>query len=298
MKAHEGLVQRAADQVMVAFQTAEWSLSHAILLTCDGDGFWELLSSRLERAGIDVERRIVPAAGRMVPRLRSLRPSELSSDTLIVVQDPVQRQNHEAICSVVRDVLAAGVRLAFVEYPSIESPQAHRLQHAYLQALAFPVKELVRKMRDLRTGLTGSPMTLTSAYGRLEISASAVHDDISVLASAPQVLQLPLGEVWALVTTANGVAACDMGMRGLLRALVRNGQVRMKSLEIGAIVEFGIGVNPAALPLPTSLSEKTAGRFHLGFGDNALIGGTTEADSHFDLLLSSDTTLMTSWELR
>lgn len=298
MDVHEKLVNRAVDQLMVVFQGAGWAVERAILLTYDDDLFWESLVSRLRRADLLVDRRGLPATGNLVSRLSSLRASDLGSNTLVVVQDPVQRQKQEAVCTVVRDVLATGAKLGFIEYPYTESPYAHQLRCAYLQALAYPVEELVRNMRDLRKRLMGGPMTLTSASGQLEIKVSAVHDDVSVLAVGPQILQLPLGEVWALVTTANGIAACDMGIRGVHPALVRNGEVRMKGRQIGAIVELGIGVNPAAIPLPTSLSEKTAGRFHIGFGDDALIGGTTEADSHFDLLLSLDTTLLTPVELQ
>lgn len=285
--------ESAAGQVIEAFRRAGWmGVGRALLMIWDEDPFWDAISTRLRAARVAVETRLLPREANPLTALEHASAFEPGAGSLVIVHDRVGYGPGYALCSAVRTASSAGRRLAFIEFPSSDSPFAGRLRAIYLRALAFPVVTLARHMASVRQTIRSGPIRLASACGTLELEARAVHDDFSVLEVAPQILQLPLGEVWVLVANASGLACRDASAGGPIEMTATDGALALGGEVLGTVVELGIGTNPAAVPLPTSLFEKTRGRLHLGLGDDALIGGSSERESHFDVLLSSDTSLV------
>ncbi|MDF9747432.1 aminopeptidase [Natrinema salsiterrestre] len=139
--------------------------------------------------------------------------------------------------------------------------------------------------------------------------------DTGIVHEAGQMSNLPAGEVFVSPTTANGTFVVDGTMRphGLLEDGhrltfdVEDGLVtHISDDEIRATVEdaadevgdaaynlaeLGIGTNVAVTELVGSvlLDEKAGGTVHIAIGDNAGIGGETEAPIHLDGILREPT---------
>ena len=141
------------------------------------------------------------------------------------------------------------------------------------------------------------------------------HDDTGIVHDAGDFSNLPAGEVFVSPEDANGTYVVDGTMmpHGLLESGqtlefdVEDGQVtRISDDEIRAqveeaaeevgdaaynLAELGIGTNVAVTELVGSvlLDEKAGGTVHIAIGDDAGIGGDTEAPIHFDGILREPT---------
>ncbi|WP_276299979.1 aminopeptidase [Halorussus lipolyticus] len=141
------------------------------------------------------------------------------------------------------------------------------------------------------------------------------HDDTGIVHDAGDFSNLPAGEVFVSPEDVNGTYVVDGTMmpHGLLdegQTLefdVEDGQVTRisddeirQSVEDAAeevgdaaynLAELGIGTNVAVTELVGSvlLDEKAGGTVHIAIGDDAGIGGDTEAPIHFDGILREPT---------
>jgi leucyl aminopeptidase (aminopeptidase T) len=139
------------------------------------------------------------------------------------------------------------------------------------------------------------------------------HSDTGIVHDAGAFSNLPAGEVFVAPETAHGTYVVDGTMRphGLLeeelRFEVEDGYVTHISddavraqVEEGAesvgrdaynLAELGIGTNVGVTELVGSvlLDEKAAGTVHIAIGDDASIGGDTEAPLHLDGILRDPT---------
>ena len=141
------------------------------------------------------------------------------------------------------------------------------------------------------------------------------HDDTGIVHDAGDFSNLPAGEVFVAPENANGTYVVDGTMRphGLLaegqtlRFEVEDGyvteisddeirrQVEAAAEEVGRdaynLAELGIGTNVGVTDLVGSvlLDEKAAGTVHIAIGDNAGIGGDTDAPLHLDGIIREPT---------
>jgi leucyl aminopeptidase (aminopeptidase T) len=139
------------------------------------------------------------------------------------------------------------------------------------------------------------------------------HSDTGLVHEPGEFSNLPAGEVFVSPETANGTYVVDGTMRphGLLeeelRFEVEDGYVTHISddavraqVEEGAdsvgrdaynLAELGIGTNVGVSELVGSvlLDEKAAGTVHIAIGDDASIGGDTEAPLHLDGIVREPT---------
>ncbi|WP_142860092.1 aminopeptidase [Salinigranum halophilum] len=139
------------------------------------------------------------------------------------------------------------------------------------------------------------------------------HSDTGLVHEPGAFSNLPAGEVFVAPETATGTYVVDGTMRphGLLddelRFEVEDGFVThisddavRKQVEEGAesvgrdaynLAELGIGTNVGVTELVGSvlLDEKAAGTVHIAIGDDASIGGDTEAPLHLDGIIKSPT---------
>ncbi|MBP1985762.1 aminopeptidase [Halolamina salifodinae] len=141
------------------------------------------------------------------------------------------------------------------------------------------------------------------------------HDDTGMVREAGTFSNLPAGEVFVSPENAEGAFVVDGTMmpHGLLaedqelRFEVEDGHVTHISddavradveeakAEVGSdatnLAELGIGTNVGVDELVGSvlLDEKAAGTVHIAIGDDAAIGGETEAPIHLDGILRSPT---------
>ncbi len=139
------------------------------------------------------------------------------------------------------------------------------------------------------------------------------HTDTGLVHEAGAFSNLPAGEVFVAPETAHGTYVVDGTMRphGLLdeelRFEVEDGFVThisdeavREQVEAGAesvgrdaynLAELGIGTNVGVTELVGSvlLDEKAAGTVHIAIGDDASIGGDTEAPLHLDGILRDPT---------
>lgn len=138
--------------------------------------------------------------------------------------------------------------------------------------------------------------------------------DTGIVHEAGEMSNLPAGETFISPETATGTYVVDGTMmpHGLLEGQtltfeVEDGyvtsisddeireQVETASEEVGQdaynLAELGIGTNVAATDLIGSvlLDEKAAGTVHIAIGDNAGIGGDTEAPLHLDGIIRDPT---------
>jgi leucyl aminopeptidase (aminopeptidase T) len=140
------------------------------------------------------------------------------------------------------------------------------------------------------------------------------HTDTGMVHDAGDFSNLPAGEVFVSPETATGTYVVDGTMmpHGLLdgvelRFAVEDGyvtdigdpdvraQVEAAADEVGRdaynLAELGIGTNLGVSELVGSvlLDEKAAGTVHIAIGDDASIGGDTEAPLHLDGILREPT---------
>ena len=149
----------------------------------------------------------------------------------------------------------------------------------------------------------------------VEPGARPWHDDTGIVRDDGDFSNLPAGEVFVAPENANGTYVVDGTMRphGLLddgqqlRFEVENGyvtdisddeirgQVEAAADEVGrdayTLAELGIGTNVGVTDLVGSvlLDEKAAGTVHIAIGDNAGIGGDTDAPLHLDGIVREPT---------
>ncbi|MFC7166972.1 aminopeptidase [Halospeciosus flavus] len=148
-----------------------------------------------------------------------------------------------------------------------------------------------------------------------EPGAREWHQDTGIVHEAGDFSNLPAGEVFVSPETANGTYVVDGTMmpHGKLEAgqelrfEVEDGyvtdisdddvreQVEEATQEVGDaarnLAELGIGTNVAVTDLVGSvlLDEKAAGTVHIALGDDASIGGDTEAPIHLDGIVTGPT---------
>ena len=141
------------------------------------------------------------------------------------------------------------------------------------------------------------------------------HADTGIVHEPGDFSNLPAGEVFVSPTDANGTYVVDGTMRphGLLeegqqlRFEVEDGyvteisddeireQVETGAEEVGRdaynLAELGIGTNVGVTELVGSvlLDEKAAGTVHIAIGDDAGIGGETDAPLHLDGIIREPT---------
>ena len=141
------------------------------------------------------------------------------------------------------------------------------------------------------------------------------HDDTGLVHEAGEFSNLPAGEVFVSPESAEGTYVVDGTMmpHGLLeegerlRFEVEDGfvtdisddeireQVETAAEEVGRdaynVAELGIGTNVGVTELVGSvlLDEKAAGTIHIAIGDDASIGGDTEAPLHLDGIVRDPT---------
>ena len=139
--------------------------------------------------------------------------------------------------------------------------------------------------------------------------------DTGIVHEPGEFSNLPAGEVFVSPSTADGVYVVDGTMRphglleGEIRIEVEDGYVTDISDEAVAaefeaaaetvgrdaynLAELGIGTNVAVTDLVGSvlLDEKAGGTVHIAIGDDASIGGDTEAPIHADGVLREPTVL-------
>jgi leucyl aminopeptidase (aminopeptidase T) len=156
-----------------------------------------------------------------------------------------------------------------------------------------------------------------------EIGDREWHDDTGMVHEAGEFSNLPAGEVFVSPETADGTYVVDGTMRphGLLdpdqqlRFEVEDGfvteisddeiraQVETAADEVGRdaynLAELGIGTNLAVTDLVGSvlLDEKAGGTVHIAIGDDAGIGGDTDAPLHLDGILRDPTVLVDGREI-
>ncbi|THE66568.1 aminopeptidase [Salinadaptatus halalkaliphilus] len=149
------------------------------------------------------------------------------------------------------------------------------------------------------------------------------HDDTGDVSEPGSFSNLPAGEVFVSPKSADGTYVVDGTMRphGLLEEgqelefVVEGGYVTeisddeiREQVEAGAetvgdaaynLAELGIGTNVGVTELIGSvlLDEKAAGTVHIAIGDNAGIGGETEAPLHLDGIVREPTVLVDGEEL-
>ncbi|ELY46634.1 aminopeptidase [Natronorubrum sulfidifaciens] len=148
-----------------------------------------------------------------------------------------------------------------------------------------------------------------------DIGDRAWLSDTGIVHEAGQMSNLPAGEVFVSPVSADGTFVVDGTMRphGLLEddqrltfevedglvTHISDDEIR-ETVESAAedvgdaaynLAELGIGTNVAVTDLVGSvlLDEKAAGTVHIAIGDNAGIGGETEAPIHLDGILREPT---------
>lgn len=171
------------------------------------------------------------------------------------------------------------------------------------------VLEQIRDAAAVRvTSPAGTDITFT-------VGGREWHEDTGMVQSAGDFSNLPAGEVFVAPESADGTFVVDGTMmpHGLLdpeqelRFEVEDGHVTHISdqavredveaarTEVGTaatnLAELGIGTNVGVDELVGSvlLDEKAAGTVHIAIGDDAAIGGETEAPIHLDGILRNPT---------
>jgi leucyl aminopeptidase (aminopeptidase T) len=172
---------------------------------------------------------------------------------------------------------------------------------------------------DVLTQVEGAEeIRVTSPQGTditFEPGDRAWHDDTGIVRTDGEFSNLPAGEVFVSPEDANGTYVVDGTMmpHGLLDDGQRlrfevedgyvtdisdddiRGQVEDAADEVGEaacnLAELGIGTNVAVTELVGSvlLDEKAGGTVHVAIGDDAGIGGDTDAPIHFDGILREPT---------
>ena len=177
--------------------------------------------------------------------------------------------------------------------------------------------EQVKDAEEIRvTSPQGTDITVEIGDREWLLDTGIVHD-------AGGFSNLPAGEIFVSPESANGTYVVDGTMRphGLLAAdqqltfAVEDGyvteisddairaQIETAAEDVGRdaynLAELGIGTNVGVAELVGSvlLDEKAAGTVHLAIGDNAAIGGETDAPLHLDGILREPTVYADGVEL-
>lgn len=180
------------------------------------------------------------------------------------------------------------------------------------EAIAQHCEDVLEQVRDAEevrvTSPAGTDITFT-------VGDREWHDDTGMVREPGSFSNLPAGEVFVAPEDAEGTFVVDGTMRphGLLadgqelRFEVEDGHVthisddairadvEEASTEVGTdatnLAELGIGTNVGVDELVGSvlLDEKAAGTVHIAIGDDASIGGETEAPIHLDGILRAPT---------
>lgn len=247
--------------------------TEAVLVQRGDHALWDALAARLARAGHDVRRVEKPDDDQRWDLTEHVPAGDRG---YLVYHDPFRGDGEvpAGLDALRHAEPAPTVVVAFPHDVSAETLAA--VSGHFLRALAEPWYATEFRARSLRS--------LIGAHGSVRVDGPGVAvratvenvrtDYVSAERDHP-ILQLPLGECWLNIApgSARGdLAGCDAGVR------------------VDELAEVGIGVNPASLALATTtLGEKSLGRLHLGFGDNAMIGGTARRDTHVDVVCAGGT---------
>lgn len=185
------------------------------------------------------------------------------------------------------------------------------------------IKTTCDEMLDLLEDATH--ITVTSPQGTditFDVSDREWRDDTGINHTPGDFSNLPAGEVFISPRSANGTYVVDGTMRPygkldgrLLEFTVEDGyvtnisdddirnQVETAADQVGNaaynLAELGIGTNLGVTELVGSvlLDEKAAGTVHIAIGDDAGIGGDTDAPIHLDGILTEPTVIVDGTEL-
>ena len=175
-----------------------------------------------------------------------------------------------------------------------------------------------RHTRDVYEQVSGAAEIRVTAPGGTDITFEPGdrewRQDTGIVHEAGQFSNLPAGETFVSPETANGTYVVDGTMRPhgrldgeTLEFDVEDGyvtrisddevreQVETAADEVGRdaynLAELGIGTNVAVTELVGSvlLDEKAAGTVHVAIGDDAGIGGNTDAPLHLDGIIEEPT---------
>jgi hypothetical protein len=268
-----------------------------ILLVTRGEhAFWDAVHRMLTAANRPVIHRVLDRNSKIWDPLSALR--DLDGVRAVVYHDPFgPTESSGCTTEDIQEAVASGVGLVFVEFAhGLRDVAAERqLTAVYLTALSEPWSDLHKTAERVETLLAdamGLEIVFDGFVLRVGRPWSLRNDWTSAVHDVP-VRQLPNGEVWLACDPERVNGEIVLAGGGSLPAEVRSGLIMRPDLQAAAspdrIVEIGIGLNPAAPWLRgTSLVEKAAGRLHVGFGDNALLGGAVHAPHHYDVPLVRD----------
>ncbi|PSQ51987.1 aminopeptidase [Halobacteriales archaeon SW_8_65_20] len=189
--------------------------------------------------------------------------------------------------------------------------------YAKIASECAAVLEQVNDAAEIRiTADNGTDITV-------EPGSRAWHEDTGIVHDAGAFSNLPAGEVFVAPETATGTYVVDgtISPHGLLEedhtvaVTVEDGYVTdFSDDEVAAqferasedagrdaynLAELGIGTNVAVTDLVGSvlLDEKAAGTVHIAVGDNASIGGETDAPIHSDGVIRDPTVFVDGEEI-
>ncbi|NHX35465.1 MULTISPECIES: aminopeptidase [Halolamina] len=180
------------------------------------------------------------------------------------------------------------------------------------ETIASHCEDVLEQVRDADQVRVTSPAGTDITFA---VDDREWHEDTGMIRDPGSFSNLPAGEVFVAPADANGTFVVDGTMmpHGLLTEEqelsfeVEDGHVTDISddsvredveaarAEVGDaatnLAELGIGTNVGVTELVGSvlLDEKAAGTVHIAIGDNASIGGDTEAPIHLDGILRSPT---------
>ncbi|MGQ4554575.1 aminopeptidase [Halobellus sp. GM3] len=192
-------------------------------------------------------------------------------------------------------------------------------EQVFLTGLDADYDAIAAHCRDVLAQVEGAEEIRVTAPAGTDITfepgGREWNTDTGIVHEAGVFSNLPAGEVFVSPVTANGTYVVDGTMRphGLLeegetlRFEVEDGyvteisddeirgQVEAAAEEVGRdaynLAELGIGTNVGVTDLVGSvlLDEKAAGTIHIAIGDDAGIGGDTDAPLHLDGIVRNPT---------
>jgi hypothetical protein len=277
----------------------------ALVISRGEHDLWSELMVALRERGFDAVHQVWPATTR---QWLPATPGELAelagagAVDLLVFHDPFGPATGAPGCQppLLRQLTDSGVAVVFVEFPyGLREPRLRaRTEAAYLRALVEPEAGM-RIRADLIGDRLGSASAVAVGSGPgLELRVQGpwvVRTDWSSAELDVPVLQLPYGEFWIACDPDRVDGSFRYGQSTVVvRAGIPTGLPGRAGQAAEPLVEIGFGLNPRAPWLPgTCLAEKAHGHLHLGFGDNSLLGGSTERDLHYDAPLPLGTTAWT-----
>ncbi|NUB90475.1 aminopeptidase [Haloterrigena sp. SYSU A121-1] len=204
----------------------------------------------------------------------------------------------------------AGARVATL--PGITEAVFTTGLDADYESIATHCEEVLEQVADADEIRVTTPAGTDIAFG---IGDREWLSDTGIVHEAGQMSNLPAGEVFVSPETADGTFVVDGTMRP--HGLLEDGQELAFEVEDGLVTrisddeirktvadaaeevgdaaynlaELGIGTNVAVTDLVGSvlLDEKAGGTVHIAIGDDAGIGGETEAPIHLDGILREPT---------